>query len=333
VGVIGVGAIGRHHAQAYRNAPEAELVAIADIDEGRARAAATELGVPNVFTDYRKMLKMPGLEAVSVCLPNVLHAPASIAALEAGKHVLCEKPLATDVASAQRMVRASRKSGKRLAMSLNLRHTGSAQMLKKAAESGLLGRIYHGKGGMLRNNAIPKGWFHRKEFAGGGPLLDLGSHILDVTWWVMGKPRPVSAYGATYAEFGPRGLGKGDWGVGYEEGPFDVEDLALGLVRFEGGETAFVEVSWAVNAKPITYSYVCGTEGGASLYPTFETFRTDGTPLTMEPLQDSNPPVRFIQDLLADRPPVGPAEEGVVVMKMLEGIYNSAETGREVRIR
>jgi len=332
VGVIGVGSIGRHHAKAYKDAVEAELVALADVDEGRARAAATELAVANVFTDYRKMLKMPDLQAVSVCLPNVLHASASIAALEAGKHVLCEKPLSINAASAERMVRASKKSGTRLAMSLNLRHTGNAQALKNVADSGQLGRLYHGKGGMLRNNAIPRGWFHRKKFAGGGPLLDLASHILDVTWWIMGKPKPVSAFGATYAEFGPRGLGKGGWGVGYEEGPFDVEDLALGLIRFEDGQTLFAEVSWVINAKPVTYSYVCGTEGGASLYPALEAFKTDGSPLKMEPMQDWNPPVKFVQDLLAGRPPVGPAEEGIVVMKMLDGIYKSAGAGREVKI-
>ena len=332
VGVIGAGFIGKSHLGAYKNTPEAELIAVADVDKGRANAAAEEFGVKNVFTDYEEMLKMPELEAVSVCLPNAFHAPASIAALEAGKHVLCEKPLTIDVASAEKMLEASQKSGKRLAMSLNFRHGGNAQMLKKVADAGELGKVYYGKGAMLRNNSIPRGWFHRKEFAGGGPLLDLASHILDVTWWIMGKPKPVAAFGSTYAEFGPRGLGMGTWGVGYEEGPFDVEDLALGLIRFEDGQTLFVEVSWALNIKPITYSYVCGTEGGASLYPEFEVFKTDGTPIKMEPIPDQDPKVRFVQDLLAGKPAVGPVEDGVVIMKMLEGIYRSAEAKQEVKI-
>jgi predicted dehydrogenase len=124
----------------------------------------------------------------------------------------------------------------------------------------------------------------------------------------------------------------GDWGVGWEEGPFDVEDFAMGMIRFENGETLFAEVSWAINSKQVTYSYVCGTEGGASLHPDIDAFKTDGTPIKMDPLPDEDPPTRFISDLLADRPPLGPVEDGVVVMKMLEGILRSAERGEDVRI-
>lgn len=333
VGVIGAGSIGISHMNSYQESPQAELVAIADIDGKRAGEAGEKFGISNVFTDYEEMLEVSDLEAVSVCLPNALHAPASIAGLRAGKHVLCEKPLTVDVKSALEMLETSRITGKRLAMSLNLRHGGKARMLKAAADSGELGEIYHGKGGMLRNNAIPRGWFHRKKFSGGGPLLDLAPHILDVTWWMMGRPEPVAVSGATYAKFGPRGLGMGSWGVGWEEGSFDVEDFALGMVRFRGGETLFAEVSWALNQRSGKYSYVCGTEGGASLLPELDAFRTDGTPIEMDEMVDENPPARFISDLLADRPALGPVEDGVVVMKMLEGIYRSAELGEEVRIR
>jgi predicted dehydrogenase len=316
----------------YVESPQAELVAVADVDEVRGKEAGEKFGVPNVFSDFNEMLDMPDLEAVSICLPNSLHAPASIAGLKAGKHVLCEKPLTIDVASAVEMLETSRKTGKRLAMSLNFRHGGNARMLKAAADSGELGEIYHGKGGMLRDDAIPRGWFHRKKYSGGGPLLDLAPHILDVTWWIMGKPKPVAASGVTYAKFGPRGLGMGGWGVGWEEGPFDVEDFAMGMIRFENGETLFTEVSWALNYQPITYSYVCGTEGGASLHPDLDAFKTDGSPIEMDPLPDEDPPTRFISDLLAERPALGPIEDGVVVMKMLEGIYRSAEKGEEVKI-
>jgi len=332
VGVIGVGAIGTHHAEVYGRSEEAELVAVADVDKGRASAAGRRFGAKKVFTDYEKMLEMPDLDAVSICLPNVLHAPASIAALEAGKDVLCEKPLSVDVASAKRMVTASRRSGKRLAVSLNLRHMGKAMMLKDAADSGRLGEIYYGKGGMIRNNAIPRGWFHRKSFSGGGPLLDLASHILDVTWWIMGRPKPLSAFGATYAAFGPRGLGRGTWGVGYEEGPFDVEDFALGLIRFEKGQTLSVETSWAINLREKNYCHLCGTEGGGSLFPEYEAFGTDGKDLEIPPMQDEEPPARFVRDILEENPPVGPAEDGLVVMRMLEGIYRSAESQREERL-
>jgi len=332
VGVIGAGFIGLHHLEVYSNTPSAELVAVCDIDEKRAREAGDKFRIEKVFLDYEEMLQLEDLDAVSICLPNSLHPPATISALKAGKHVLCEKPLSTDSKSAEEMVDTAHKTGKRLAISLNLRHTGNAQMLKKAADSGKMGRIYYGKGAIIRRNAIPKGWFHRKKYAGGGPLYDLASHILDVTWWIMGKPKPVAAFGATYAVFGPRGLGMGDWGVGYADGPFDVEDLAVGMVRFQGGQSIFVETSWAVNLRPITYCYVCGTEGGGSLYPEYEIFDTKGEPIAMEPLSDQEPAARFVEDLAEDRPFVGPGEDGVVVMKMLEAIYRSAEAGEEVRI-
>jgi predicted dehydrogenase len=331
-GVIGAGFIGRSHMSAYAKHPGAELVAVADLDGGRAKKSADEFGAKRIFTDYREMLELPELGAVSVCLPNCLHAPVSIEALEAGKHVLCEKPFAIDAEAAAAMVRTSEKTGRRLAVSLNLRHSGKAQMLKKAADSGALGRIYHGKGGMLRDDAIPRGWFHRKEFSGGGPLLDLGPHILDVIWWIMGKPKPVAASGATYAEFGPRGLGMGTWGVGYEEGPFDVEDFAIGMIRFEGGETLLVEASWAIKVKPVTYSYVCGTEAGATLHPDLQVMKADSSPLELDPMPDLDPTSRFVDDLLAGTPFLAPAEDGLAVMKMLDAIYESASRNQEVSI-
>jgi predicted dehydrogenase len=332
VGVIGAGSIGKYHMEAYSEHPRADLLAVAEVNDERAGAAQEQFPGIKVFSDYREMLGLGDLEAVSVCLPHALHAPVSIDALKAGKHVLCEKPMSVDAASAEGMLKVSIESGSRLAMSLNLRHTGRARALKKLVESGGLGRIYHGKGGMLRDNAIPRGWFHRKDLAGGGPLLDLGPHILDVTWWIMGRPVPVTVSGATYAELGPKGVGMGSWGVGWEEGPFDVEDFALGLIRFEGGQTLLVEASWALKAKMGTYGYICGTEGGAALYPEAEAFGLDGTPIELDIGEDEKPPARFVDDLLAKRTFVAPAEDGVTVMKMLDAVYRSAESGREVSL-
>jgi predicted dehydrogenase len=332
VGVIGAGSIGKYHMEAYGNHPRADLLAVAEVNEERARAVQEQFPGVRIFSDYREMLGLDEITAVSVCLPNALHAPASIDALKAGKHVLCEKPMSTDAASAERMLIASVESGARLALSLNLRHTGRARALMDLVESGHLGRIYHGKGGMLRDNAIPRGWFHRKDLAGGGPLLDLGPHILDVTWWIMGRPRPVAVSGATYAELGPKGVGMGSWGVGWEEGPFDVEDFALGLIRFQEGQTLLVEASWALKAKMGKYSYICGTEGGAVLYPEVEAFGLDGNPIQLAIGEDEKPPARFVDDLLEKRPFLAPAEDGVTVMKMLDAVYRSAASGREVLI-
>ena len=203
-GVIGAGSIGISHMNSYQNSPQADLIAIADVDEARGREAGEKFGVTNVFTDYAEMLEMPDLEAVSICLPNVLHAPASIAGLRAGKDVLCEKPMTIDVASALEMEDTSRKTGKRLAMSLNLRHSGNAKMLKAAADSGELGEIYHGKGGMLRNNAIPEDGSTGRNFPAGAHfsiLHPISSTLRGGSWedpgpWPhAGRPTQNSAQG------------------------------------------------------------------------------------------------------------------------------------------
>jgi predicted dehydrogenase len=330
VGVIGAGFAGRSHMQGYKNAEDADLIAVCDVGEERAKEAAEKFGIPNVFTDYEEMLKLDELEAVSVCLPNFLHMPATVAGLEAGKHVLCEKPLAANAEQAAKMVEAAKKSGKTLAMSLNFRYQGAALTAKKLIDSGKLGEVYYAKTGMLRNNAIPRGWFHVKESSGGGPLLDLAAHVLDVTWWLMGRPEPVSASGVTFAKLGVAGKGMGSWGVGFGDGPVDIEDLAVGLIKFKEGQSIFVEVSWALNSPPAQYCNIFGTEAGMSVFPDFAVYKTPAPEIEMEPNQDRIK--EFVRNILDGTEPLGPGSDGLTVMRMLDGIYKSAETGKEAAV-
>jgi len=330
VGVIGSGFAGQAHMDGYNKAEDADLIAVCDVGEERAKEAAEKYGIPNVFTDYEEMLKLDELEAISVCLPNFLHMPATVAGLEAGKHVLCEKPLAANAEQAAKMVAAAEKSGKTLAMSLNFRYQGTALTAKKLIEAGELGEIYYAKTGMLRNNAIPKGWFHVKERSGGGPLLDLAAHVLDVTWWLMGRPEPVSASGITFAKLGVAGKGLGSWGVGYGDGPVDIEDLAVGLIKFKDGQSIFVEVSWALNSPPAQYCSLFGTEGGMSVFPDFAVHKAPAVEIEMEPGQDRIK--EFVSNILNDTEPLGPGSDGLTVMRMLDAIYRSAETGKEAAI-
>jgi len=330
VGVVGAGFAGRSHMQGYKNVEDANLIAVCDVGKERAQEAADKFGIPNVFTDYEEMLKMDELDAISVCLPNVMHMPATVAGLEAGKHVLCEKPLAANAEQAAKMVEAAEKSGKTLAMSLNFRYQGSALTAKKLIDSGELGEIYYAKTAMLRNNSIPKGWFHVKEKSGGGPLLDLAAHVLDMTWWLMGRPEPVSASGTTFAKLGVAGKGMGSWGVGYGDGPVDIEDLAIGLIRFEGGQSLFVEVSWALHSPPAQYCNIFGTEGGMMVFPEFAVYKESAKKPEMEPNQDR---IReFVRNMLDGTEPLGPGRDGLVVMRMLDAIYKSAETGKEAAV-
>src|SRR5574340_709446 len=213
IGVIGAGAIGPAHFRSYQQVANCELVAVADVDEGRAKEAAAKFAIPNVFTDYRQMLKGDLVDAVSVCTPNESHAPQSIASLKAGKHVLCEKPLAMNGAQARKMVEAAKQAGKVLMTAQCMRYSGAAQSAKKMIDSGRMGDLYFGKAMLLRRSGIPKGWFQDLEQAGGGPLLDIGVHCLDLMWYLMGRPHPVSAFGVTFDYLGKSGQGMGGWGV------------------------------------------------------------------------------------------------------------------------
>lgn len=330
VGVIGSGFAGRSHLEGYKNVEDADLVAICDVSEERAKEMAEKYGISNVFTDYEEMVKLDELDAVSVCLPNMMHMPASVAALEAGKHVLCEKPLAANAEQAAKMVAAAEKSGKTLAMSLNFRYQSSALTAKKLIEAGELGEIYYAKTGMLRNNSIPKGWFHVKEKSGGGPLLDLAAHVLDVTWWLMGCPEPVSASGSTSSKLAAAGKGMGSWGVGYGDGPVDIEDLAVALIRFKDGQSLFVEVSWALNSPPVTYGHLFGTEGSVTLFPDFTLHKPSAQAPEMEPGKDRIN--EFVHNILDGTKPLGPGSDGMLVMRMLDAIYESAATGKEAAV-
>jgi len=169
-----------------------------------------------------------------------------------------------------------------------------------------------------------------KESSGGGPLLDLAAHVLDVTWWLMGRPEPVSASGVTFAKLGVAGKGMGSWGVGFGDGPVDIEDLAVGLIKFKEGQSIFVEVSWALNSPPAQYCSIFGTESSMSVFPDFDVYKTPASEIEMEPNQDRI--VEFVRNILDGTEPIGPGTDGLTVMRMLDAIYKSAETGKEAAI-
>ena len=334
IGVIGAGAIGPAHFRSYQAVADAELVAVCDVDAGRAKKAAAEYGFSHVFSDYRDMLKGDLVDAVSVCTPNRLHAPQSIAASQAGKHVLCEKPLATSAAEARKMVAAAEKAGKVLMTAQCMRYSGEAQALKKMVEAGRFGDLYFGKAMLLRRAGIPKGWFGDMAQAGGGPLLDIGVHVLDLLWYLMGRPTPVSAFGVTYDFLGKSGQGKGGWGVGYNPNGFSVEDLAAALIRFENGASISLEASWAAHTGDTFLARVLGTKGGAQIHPDFQLFEQSGdTRLDVTP----TPPRidgyfgecdHFVKCLQGKAECISPGSQSVVVVAMLDAIYKSAATGK-----
>lgn len=340
VGVVGVG-IGRLHIQGYIQCPEAQVLAVCDANEDRARRVATEFGIPHVFTDYEEMLKLEGIDAVSVCTPNYLHAPMTIAAFEAGKHVICEKPLAMTPEEGQAMVDAGKKAGKIFMTAFNNRFRGDTQVLKRFIEEGELGDIYYAKTGWIRRKGIPGmgSWFTTKCQSGGGPLIDIGVHVLDLALWLMGNPKAVTVTGSTYSIFGVKGEGTGKWGTPEKGGVCDVEDLAAAFIRLDTGATIFLEASWASHIeRDRIYTSLMGTKGGADIDPfrIYKDLHGTGVDITPSFPNQSGHMMEikhFVECLVEGKEPISTGEHGLEVTKILDAIYRSAETGEEIKLR
>jgi len=341
MGVVGLG-MGRGHARGYHSHPQADLVAICDPDEERLRAVQEEFDVPRTYTDAEAMFRSENLDGVSIAVPNKFHAPLTIAALKRGLHVLCEKPMSMTVKEAEAMNTAAAKAGRNLMINFSFRFTDASYALKKQVEAGVVGDIYFGRSVWHRRRGIPRfgGWFGIKELSGGGPLLDLGVHRLDLALWLMGYPEPVSVSGSTYNRIAAP--------LAEKEGKdFTVEDLACGLVKFANGATLILEASWALNQQEREHmtTNLYGHKGGlvhrnvgGGYDFTAEIFTEEGGDHFTKKLDwrsGSTPSSyhEFVDSILEERPPLATGEQGLKVMKILEGIYRSAESGREVRYR
>jgi len=341
VGVIGTG-MGRLHMQAYSEVPGTRIVAICDLNEPEARSFAEKYGATHVFTDYREMFAMEGLDAVSIVVPNHLHASMTLAALDAGLHVLCEKPMATTVSDAEAMVQKAKACGKRLMVHMTNRFRGANFSLGQLAQQGELGYAYYGRASMIRRRAVPtlhfpptgimgRGpWFLDSEKAGGGSLMDIGVHTYDLMWWFMGCPEPQTVSASTSRllyeeEAKKRGI------------KFDVDEMASAFVRYENGATAFFDVSWAANQEPEWNVRVCGTKAGILLNPP-TIFRDrngvlENTNIELPKTEQISPQQHFI-DCIRDpeKPLIASGEEALAVVRVLDAIRRSAACGCEVQV-
>ncbi len=349
VGIIGMGAIGSVHADAYRAVgEESEIVAVCDVDHVRLDQKAKALGVEARFTDYRKLLAKGDVEAVSVCVGNTLHKEVAVAALQAGKHVLLEKPMAMNAQEAAQIVDAAKASGRTLQIGMVRRQDTDAQLVRELIQNGAFGEIYHIRAVLIRRRGIPGlgGWFTTRAQSGGGPLIDIGVHWFDAALFVSGLWNPTAVSAMTYAKFGPdmrhyRYVSM--WaGPPKYDGVFDVEDYAAGFVRFGGHASMSFEIAWACNAEDGGFIEFLGTKSGARIF--------DGKPFKLlteygERIADVTPyrPDRgnpfhnqikaFLAACRGERPPAATGEEGLIVMKLIDAVYQSAEVGREVAIR
>jgi len=340
VGVIGLG-MGRGHVNGYQQHPRAEVVAVADMDVERLKTVGDQYGVASRYLSAEEMLRTEELDVVSVATPNKFHMPLTVAALEAGCHVLCEKPMAMNAAEARLMVEAAAKAGKRLMIDFSFRFTDQSWALKQAVDDGILGEVYFARTVWHRRRGMPRfgGWFGQKALSGGGPLIDLGVHRLDLALWLMGYPKPVWVMGGAYNHIASE-LAR------QQNKHYDVEDLAVGLVKFENGAMLELEASWAANIKEreLMETRLLGTKAGLIQRNVDETYQYEaelyiernGVQYDMKvhpPVPGvSGPMAHFVDSILDDRPHVATGDEGAVVMELLDAIYESAATGAPVKI-
>ena len=332
VGIIGLGWPGREHLKGYKQSSRARVVALCDMNADIAQQQAEEHDIAEVYTDHGKMLREADIDAVSVCLPNYLHAPVCLDALRAGKHVICEKPPALNAKQAGKMAATAKAGRLTLMYALCQRFSGAAQLAKDFIDKGDLGEIYCGRAVYHRRRGIPTGtnsWFVDKKRSGGGALIDIGVHALDCAWWLMGTPKPVSVSGSAYQKFHhlvPEGTN------------FDVDDSAFGLIKFDNEATLILECSWALNLPGGSAIQVAGTKGGAERSPMTLFLESDGIQLDVTPQVPQTDAFagqtgHFVECIQQRKTPVMSAEQGVQLMQMLDGIYKSSATGKEVRIR
>lgn len=269
VGVVGIGWAGRQHLDAYANRDDVEIIGVAGMEPDLLAELRDEYGVPHAVARWEDLIALEGLDAVSVAVPTFLHAPITVAALARGLHVLSEKPIARNGDEAQLMVDAARRAGRVLEIAFNHRRRGDITALKRVIDDGELGRPYYAKASWLRRSGIPSlgSWFTNRDMAGGGPLADIGVHVIDYALHLLGEPKVLSVAASTHSELGPQGRGGGTYGAQAAGSAFEVEDFASAFMRLEGGATLLVEAGWAAYREPedLMDFRVYGTDGGAAL--------------------------------------------------------------------
>lgn len=360
IGIIGCGGIAnnKHFPALKANSELCEIVAFCDLIEERATVAAREFGTKDakIYTDYNELLSDKTIDIVHILTPNVAHCPITVAAFEAGKNVLCEKPMAHNSSDAAKMIAAWKKSGKKFTIGYQNRFRGEVQALHSACENGDLGEVYFAKAHAIRRKAVPTwGVFPNKALQGGGPLIDIGTHALDITLWMMDNYKPVSVTGSVFYKLGhlPEAVDGNMFGP-WDPKTYEVEDSAFGMIKMENGATIFLEAAWAINMleSKEAATTLCGTKSGAHInagmsYKNNELiYNYSKNGMLMEERNSSSGMIAYFEGsnsepgvveakqwltaVLNDTEPLVKPEQAFIVTQILEAIYKSNETGKEV---
>lgn len=356
IGIIGCGGIAnqKHLPALAKLGDLCEIVAFCDSKIERAEKARNQFGKPDAFvtSQYEELLALD-LDAVHILTPNVEHSPIAVKAFQAGKHVLCEKPMAESTEAAKKMMAAWQASGKKFTIGYQNRFRSEVQALKKACEKNELGDIYYAKAHAVRRRAVPTwGVFPNKSLQGGGPLIDIGTHALDITLWMMNNYQPKSVSGTVFHKMANEFEGNlfGPW----DPATFEVEDSAMGMIHFKNGAVVYLEASWAINIRESkeAATTLCGTKAGAEIisgmsYETddliinkahngllMEERKTQGGAIAYFEGNKKEPGVleneQWLEAILYDREPLVKPIEAYNVTKILDAIYQSAKLGKEV---
>ncbi len=339
VGIVGGGGIARGaHQPGFAALPNVDIVAVADPVKGRAADFARDFDIPNAYTDYRDLLKRDDVDVVAVATPPFAHAEAAIAALEAGKHVFCEKPMAMNTAEAQAMADAAQRAGRVLAIDFQTRFSRDAQRAHELVAGGHLGAPHVARATMLRQAGVPTwGTFTSKAANGGGALIDIGVHALDRALYVLGHPKPLSVWGAVGHPLGKRGGVTNRWGS-WDTATYDVDDFAFAGIRFEGDLILLLECSWILRIdKNVERLSVSAADGGLEISPlrvfhdrdgfhSTETYDTSGETRKEHEISIAD----FISAVRQGVAPTVTAAQGVMVTRIVDAIYRSAAERTEI---
>jgi predicted dehydrogenase len=344
VGFIGMGGIAHTHVPGWQASPYTEVVAGSDVNPEVFPMWKKKYGIKKFYEKPTDLIQDPDIDIIDICSPNMFHAVQTVAALQAGKHVLCEKPLAPTPVQIKQMIAARDKSGKMLMTAQHFRFHGHSQAVKAEIMDGALGEIYHGRAWWIRRSGLPVApTFVYMDRSGGGPCIDIGVHVLDLTLWLMGHPKPVAVSGVARTALALHEGAFSSWGRALVPKDMDVEDFAAAFIRFENGATLILETSWMLHHTPDeeVKVWLYGTEGGCQ-WPSAEIVTTNYATKqlidqSLKLTHDSMEPhalecVEFAKAIAEGLPSPVPAEQSLYVQTILDGIYRSQKAGKEVKI-